>query len=70
MVRGSLGLVNLWETRVEAVLLAWPTIFPISIYTEYMPKPDTICLKFPGIYLIYMYTLSGAFGFKAKQSPP
>ena len=31
-----------------------------------MPKLDTICPKFPGIYLIYMYTLSGAFGFEAK----
>ena len=67
---GSPGLVNLWETRVKAVLLAWPTVFPTSLCTECMLKLDTICAKFSEIDLIYMSTLSGAFGFKGRQPPP
>ena len=70
MVRGSPGLVNLWETRVEAVFFAWPTVFPTSLYTECMPKLDTIGQKFPEISLLYMCTLSDAFGFEGKQPAP
>ena len=55
---------------MEAVFLPWPTVFPTSLNTECMPKLDTIGQKFPEIYLIYMCTLSGAFGFEGRQPVP
>ena len=66
-LRGGPGLFNLWETRAEDVFLPWPTVSPTSLYTECMPKLDTIGQKFPVIYLFYMCTLSGVFGFKGRQ---
>ena len=44
-----------------------PTVFPSSLYIECMPKLDTIAQKFPEVYLIYMCTLSDAFGFEGRQ---
>ena len=48
-VRGSPGLVNLWEARVEAVLLLWPTVFPNVLHIECRQEVHTVGQKYPEI---------------------
>ena len=70
MVGGGLGLVNLWEARVEAVFLLWPTVFPSVLYIECRPKRHTVGQKFPEIDLLYISILFAVFGFEGRQPSP